>query len=335
MNFLPPADEQAWLLEKMRELIRHRGKRTFLNAPLLEPTEEFFPDRWTPNAAGVRRLAKRVLRYAGMGSFPVEVTLSMEDAMPIFDSQGHVRGHEHVGDVAAWFDGLDDGVCHFGVATDRIEDPRSLAAILCHEVSHAYRERHGLQYETHDEEESLTDLTTVYLGFGILSANLASWRTSKGHPEYMTQQGLSFLLAAQVVCRGLDAAERKRVTKHLDTNQAAFFEASCEELERREVWALLGVAKGSRSAARAETARSFNRGLPVYRVRGGWFRRARCSDPACGARLTREDEVCPGCMGSILADVASMAEAARLEKSFVESHTADGVLAELKRDTRD
>ncbi len=164
---------------------------------------------------------------------------------------------------------LDDGICRFGVMTDRIADPRSLAAILCHEVAHAYRERHGLQYETHEEEESLTDLTTVYLGFGILSANLANWRTSKGHPEYMTQQALCFALAAQAVSRG---ADRKRISKFLDTNQRAFFAASCEELDRREVWALLGIGKTSPAAARAETKRSFNRGLPVYRIKGGLLR---------------------------------------------------------------
>ncbi len=109
MNYLPPPDEQAWLLEKLAELLRYRGKRTFLQAPILEPTDEFFPDRWTPNAAGVRRLAKRVLRFAGMGAFLVELTLSMEDAVPVFGSDGRVRGHEHEGDTAAWFEGLD---CH-------------------------------------------------------------------------------------------------------------------------------------------------------------------------------------------------------------------------------
>jgi hypothetical protein len=40
-----------------------------------------------------------------------------------------------------------------------------------HEVAHAYRSHHRLQVDDRDREELLTDLTTIYLGFGILSVN--------------------------------------------------------------------------------------------------------------------------------------------------------------------
>ena len=334
MNYLPPSDEQAWLLEKLKELIRHRGKKTFLRAPLVEATDAFFPDRWSPDPAGVRRLILRVMRYAEMKSHRIALEVFEGDPRPVFGNTGRVHGFEHESDTVAWFAGMDDdGTCNFGVRKDHLDQQGALAAILCHEVAHAYRARHGLGYSTHEEEESLTDLTTVYLGFGLLTANLASWRRSKAHPEYLTQQAFSFLLAAQVVSRGMDGAVRKAVARQLDANQAAFFVAACEDLESREVAVLLGLGKSTK-AKRDATARSFNRGLAVHRIRGGWFRRPRCSDEGCRAVLLPSDEICPGCMGTVMGEAASRADAAKRERSLVESEesAATDVLATLKRD---
>jgi hypothetical protein len=47
-------------------------------------------------------------------------------------------------------------------------------------VVHAYREHHGLTVITPRTEEELTDLTTIYLGFGVLPLNASYISRSNG-----------------------------------------------------------------------------------------------------------------------------------------------------------
>jgi len=50
-------------------------------------------------------------------------------------------------------------------------DPRDIAAILAHEVTHVFLYRHGIRMTDTLENEILTDTTAVYLGVGWLSLN--------------------------------------------------------------------------------------------------------------------------------------------------------------------
>jgi hypothetical protein len=125
-----------------------------------------------------------------------------------------------------------------------VADLEPIAGVLAHEVAHAFRQRRGLVVDDPDEEELLTDLTTIYLGFGILTAN-ARWRFRKGGElqgayavtrwvttaaGYLPAQGFSFALTAQLVARDPAPREWKRVLAALETNQRAFAEAALEKL---------------------------------------------------------------------------------------------------------
>jgi hypothetical protein len=232
------SDERAWLLDALGELIDARGAKTFLSAPILEPTPRDFPDPFEPNESGVRTLLKRIMRHAGLAQLEVDVdTFSQPDVVHELDERGGARSWGHDG-AAAWFAGIgEDGCCHFGVAEERIRDPEALVATLCHEVAHAWRTFHAVRVEERDEEERLTDLTTVYLGFGLLTTNGAyryrqcgshtgthsvlQW--SHGRAGYLPPQAMSFLLAAQVKARGLGWLARRRIAGRLETNQASYF----------------------------------------------------------------------------------------------------------------
>ena len=65
--------------------------------------------------------------------------------------------------------GLADGVYRFGVKDTELRDEQALIGTLGHEVAHAYRTHHGLVVASRDTEEQLTDLTTIYLGFGVFT----------------------------------------------------------------------------------------------------------------------------------------------------------------------
>jgi hypothetical protein len=123
---------------------------------------------------------------------------------------------------------------------------------MAHEIAHAYRRFHRLEVRDRDEEERLTDLTTVYLGTGILTTNAAyryrasgsGNRSSYSHQRigYLGPDVMSYLLALQVVARGGDATEQKRVARLLETNQASAFRATCASIDRPALAPLLGGA---------------------------------------------------------------------------------------------
>jgi len=256
---LVPPDVREWLIGELWKLIALRGEDTFLRAPLREPTPQDFPDHFEPTERGVRVLLRRILAYAGLEGLEVELdTFSQPDEVRELDERGQAKAWGHSG-AAAWFAGIDAGRCQFGVAVERIGEPITLVATLCHEVAHAWRAVHGLTTADRDIEERLTDLSTVYLGFGLLTTNGAylyrasgvyegtkaytQWSHTRG--GYLGPEAMSFLLAAQVKARGLGWFARRRLVGKLETNQAAYFKWAFGMLgDGDELRGLLGVGAG-------------------------------------------------------------------------------------------
>lgn len=257
MTDLLTADESAWLLDALAGLIDACGSDTFLSAPILEPTPQHFPDAFQPNDDGVRALLKRIMSYAGLGELDVDVdTFPQPDAVHELDARGAPAKWGHDG-TAAWFAGIsEDRCCHFGIAEERIGEPEVLVGTLCHEVAHAWRTVHAVGVPDRGIEERLTDVTTVYLGFGLLTTN-ASYRYHQGgeldgaqpvtrwshaRAGYLPAQAMSFLLAAQVKARGLGWLARSRLAGRLETNQAGYFAAAYRKLPgTKELRTALGV----------------------------------------------------------------------------------------------
>lgn len=228
---LPPEDEREHLLDALAELVRTRGFEQFVCAPIVRPEPAFFPDAWTPDARGVHRLAVRLLRYAGLDDLRVEVEIFAEGEVPPGDPL--VRSERHQG-AAAWFAGIHEGVALFGANVQQLDDPLGVTAAMAHETAHAFRCAHALEEDDLLTEEQLTDLTTVYLGFGVLTTKSTVRHRSEnvdGTPwvsrfertmlGYLAPQSMAFLLACQVAARGEDV---RAIAKELEANQARYLE---------------------------------------------------------------------------------------------------------------
>jgi hypothetical protein len=252
MELLPPDHERDELLDELSDLITAAGAETFLAAPILFPDDATFPDAWDGGPIGVYRLTRRMQTYAGLGELDLNIEMDhFSETKMGHDAYGRpsVVGHEG---VAGWFAGIEDNRCYFGVDLAQLSTPGSLAGTMAHEVCHAYRAWLGITTSERLREELRTDLTSIYLGFGILTANASLmfrsgsteglgsyWQTQQG--GYMSPQSMCFVLAAQVVARGLAPAERKRIASHLETNQAACFRAACDSLSRDALLERLGL----------------------------------------------------------------------------------------------
>lgn len=243
---LPTGARADQLLHGLGRLIRLRGIETFVAAPLLLAEPRYFPDRVEPRARGVAVLLRRLLAYAGLKPERLDIEIyraADRDPQVTLDRPGR--------QAAAWFMDIADGVYRFGVRESELRDEQALIGTLGHEVAHAYRAHHGLAVVTRDTEEQLTDLTTVYLGFGVFTLE-SSFQFKTGHYDesgrqllferqsrgYLRPGQLAFLLGAQLVARGSREDLLPAVLKSLSVNHAAAVRDAVKRL-RRDTPALL------------------------------------------------------------------------------------------------
>ncbi len=93
------------LLDLLAGVIAEHGADGFLRhgVELLEPSERFFPDRWEWSLVGVARLLQRLLRYAGLEDWRLQiedgrVPLDDEDddlTRQALEAEGEVIDDEH------------------------------------------------------------------------------------------------------------------------------------------------------------------------------------------------------------------------------------------------
>jgi hypothetical protein len=232
VQLLPTTVEQEWIVVALASLIREHGHEPFVAGPIVRPDREHFPESKGLAAYVLDRATRRILQYAGMGDLDVSFEIFTEGDPRYAGLEAGCHS------TAAYFAGIENGCCLFGLNMQGSGDAEYLAGVMCHEVGHAYRRKHGLEVEDRDEEERLTDLTAAYLGFGILAANNAwryrasgdGWSTSK--TGYLTPQAMSFLLALQVWARDLPSRQRKAVANLLEPNQRSFFAAAVAHMEK-------------------------------------------------------------------------------------------------------
>lgn len=245
-DHLPPRDRREWLLDRMADLVARVGVEPMVSWPMIEPDARFFPDPWRPSSdASIVRLLRRLLWYAGLDELDV--------ALNVVDEPDRAQNHRYITppagkETVAWYAGIDDNRCLFGVYRARLSSGDAFVAAMAHEVAHAYRHVHQLEVPNHDAEEELTDLTTVFLGTGVLSTNAAYRYRSEvlaggltaGHQwqhqrlGYLGYESLAFLLAARCVVVGLDKRQRKRVASQLEPTQRESFLAALQYLDAQE-----------------------------------------------------------------------------------------------------
>ncbi len=243
MAELPTHLEREWLWAALQTLVDARGEASLLRAPIVLPTDSFFPDRWSADERGVAELARRLLGYAGLGQLDVRVELFTEPTqVREVGHDGRPAATSHAG-AAAWFAGISGGTCLFGAEADQLDDPTGLVGAMAHEVGHAFRRSHRLEHRDRDIEEKLTDVTTIYLGFGVLTTAASARFVTSHHDNlgssyahkrqgYLAAHEMAFMLASQLSLRGYDASTVRGLARHLPPNQRATVRAAIEQTTR-------------------------------------------------------------------------------------------------------
>lgn len=228
---LPSADERAGILAELADLVRARGFEHLALAPLVEPDERHFPDKWAGGDGSLRRLLKRMFVYADLD---LDLRATIEDDLGLGPVAQAGPG------AMAWFVKLDGGVPVFAVRASAMREPATLVPSLARAVAEAWRAHHRLVVRDPAREQHLVDLTAIYLGFGLLTVPAAlrhgATRSGTRVRANITRLGvapprsLAFALAVVAMVRELEGPTRARIAALLGGNTAAFFGAGCVAL---------------------------------------------------------------------------------------------------------
>lgn len=231
-SFLSPDDEE-WHLAAWGWLLARFGEDRLRRAPLITATRQFFPPTEALGHERALHIFGCVQQLCGLSDWPCTLIALPERPETRVAKLGQVKidsGHMPLGTFSR---DKNSAVITYDPGT--VNNPAVLVATLAHELAHYLL--HSVSDRPPGEElmeEFATDLTTVYLGFGIFGANQAfnfsqhrdvysqGWSTSG--QGYLRERDWAFALAVFCALRAEDVASvRQWLKPHLytDTRNAA------------------------------------------------------------------------------------------------------------------
>ena len=236
---LPISEEdRQWTDNGFDQLSRLLGHQRMLHAKVVLPDAEHFPDRYDRSIAAAEKMFCRVCEYMDLDRrrvdfevFP-DATDELRDLVPYWQSsQGGCAG------LYVHPEGEKDRMV-VALRQSQMEDPLAVVATLAHELGHVILLGGGLLERGAKDMEPLTDLLTVFLGFGVFNANCAArfrqWQNnqcqgwSMQRLGYLPEEIYGYALARFAQER---SEQRPPWASYLSTNVRSYFKGSLEWLQ--------------------------------------------------------------------------------------------------------
>ena len=197
--------EKEWIDNRFRWLFDEFGTHRPKAALVILPTPEFFPDPCHGTPENIPPLFGRVCGYLGLDAARFELRIYTKNERPFLPGE---HGLVH-GTTGLYQCGERPVVW---VNMSQLADPPALVATLIHEACHDLLLGQGRLRGDEEDHELVTDLLTVYLGLGIITANStireAYWTSGNssgwriGRQGYLTQPLYGYALALFAWARG-------------------------------------------------------------------------------------------------------------------------------------
>jgi hypothetical protein len=200
------AEEQAWIEGRFDWLTHQFGVERMCAAPVVLPSPRFFPDPYHGRPDDLPPLFGRVCGYLGLDPSRFDLALYSEADRPRLEDEAG----RPVGGTAGLYQGGERPV--IWVEYSQLADPPALVATLVHEACHDLLLGSGRLRGDEPDYEPVTDLLSVFLGLGVLTANstiresywtsgnVSGWRI--GRQGYLTQPMYGYALALFAWQRG-------------------------------------------------------------------------------------------------------------------------------------
>jgi hypothetical protein len=255
-NLPTSEEERVWLDASFQRLARLLGRRTLLEAKVMLPIPECFPDPYDASEAAMLRLFGRVADAMQIDPLSVDVGVfdnSIPDAsrlLPFYSAKSDGAGGVYLHDPTQR--------PRIGVNADQLRDPMALVATLAHELGHIMLLRPGLVERDEPDMEPLNDLVVVFMGLGVFAANSAfrfeqhtsydrqGWSTKR--LGYLSEELFGYALARFALERG----ELKPAwASYVSSNVAPYLHRSLAWLKANGATPLLSHSESPAARTRA------------------------------------------------------------------------------------
>jgi hypothetical protein len=164
-------DEKELVEQGFTLLQSHFGPKRLLQATVIEPNDTFFPDPYDGSPEAAAGLFDRVCDY--MHVDPATVGLNFwqeEERQPRVHAPGTMNRPEQTKGASGYYAKV-DGIHRIFLNVSELRDPEALVSTMAHELAHVVLLGSGAMSHDQPHMEALTDLATIYVGFGIFTSN--------------------------------------------------------------------------------------------------------------------------------------------------------------------
>ncbi len=235
-----PEDARRWVDYSLRWLLAQFECYDLLNAPVVLPDQEFFPDPFNGSEACVQRMLERVCGHMRVDPTRLELALFTERLQWPSQLRLYVGGKSHQGAAGLYIDEEGGDRIVLAIETAQVKRPASLVATMAHELGHVLLLGDGRVRRDDPTQEQLTDLVTVAFGLGVFAADAAfefqQWDDGWLHGWDMARQGylseemFGYALAVYAHLRG---ETRPEWVRHLKHNVKVYYKHSASFLWAR------------------------------------------------------------------------------------------------------
>jgi hypothetical protein len=240
---LPISEEdRLWVDHGFDRLSKMLGRRRMLEARVVLPDADHFPDPYDKSEAAAEKMFCRICDYMHVDRSQIDLEVFADETAELSQLMPYWRGG--TGQCAAGiYMHPEDTTKKMVVALrhSQMDDPLSVVGTLAHELGHVILLGGGLIDHEAKDMEPMTDLVTVFLGFGIFNANCAGrfkqWQDnskqgwSMQHLGYLPEEIYGYALARF-------AHDRRELdpkwAKHLSTNVRSYFKKSADWLSNND-----------------------------------------------------------------------------------------------------
>lgn len=188
-------EDKKWIEDAFIWFEEQYGRDYLKSLRIIEPTKEFFDHQFTGTESDAEFALKKITEYMDIKGANIELYYFSEAPME-FEDEGIIATQNpeeaETKDNYALGKYSEDGLNKFeiGLELSQLKNPQSMIATLAHELSHMILLGEG-RIDENDEE--LTDLNCIALGFGIFTGNsvfsFQQWQGSSHQGWQANRQG--------------------------------------------------------------------------------------------------------------------------------------------------
>lgn len=210
-------ERREWIESTLSWLVEAFGFDEIKQSPFILPLTSTFPYTDLSDTSQFNSLFDQVCKYWDLN--PQEIDLIVFDDLKSFEFQSF-RFVGELDETAGFFTVNEKGSIkkyRVEIARSILKDPQLCVAVLSHELAHVKLIGGGFIEEQTNELEFITDITSIYFGFGVFAANSTISQTDWGLGRvcYLNEYEISYCNA--MLCY-LSEYEFEKLLPFLNTN---------------------------------------------------------------------------------------------------------------------